>query len=573
MEKNTVFLKSIAFSGYKSFGSKIQKLDNLSKINIFIGPNNYGKSNVLRVINEIYPKYVAGKGLNLVEIDRPKPHYTPLIIGIPFDINKIQNNLSTQSINTIAKIIENIKILQDSPTAWCYFDNNKQCLISSHSEQIFKNITDYDLKTLWSNLSGRTGGGRKQNWEPETFVQLVPHFTSYRTKMIPAIRSIGNAESISDTLCGKDMIPRLADLQRPDINDKYDSKKEQFEKINYFLRTVIDKDDATIEIPNNKSAIYVKIDQKILPLDSLGTGIHQVIILATASTITSDHIICIEEPELHLNPILQKKLIRYLEKFTDNQYMITTHSAALMDTPNAEIYQISMSEDQSVITHVSSNQHKFEICSHLGYHPSDLLQANCIIWVEGPSDRIYLKKWIAAQNDKLIEGIHYSIMFYGGRLASHISGLDLSEIVDDLISLKQLNRNSAIIIDSDKSAENSEINPTKQRLQLEFNKKSGFCWITEGKEIENYIPDYILSEAIGKIHPQKEAKRISKFSNPMEIKDSGKIKKYANKVKVAQYIVDTYPDLDMGQYDLVEKINDLIQFIESSNPSILLVNS
>ena len=47
-----------------------------------------------------------------------------------------------------------------------------------------------------------------------------------------------------------------------------------------------------------------------------------------------------------------------------------------------------------------------------------ILQANCVVWVEGPSDRIYLKHWIEAVTSELIEGLHYSIMFYGGRLLS-----------------------------------------------------------------------------------------------------------------------------------------------------------
>lgn len=448
MKNNCVILKAIAFAGYKSFGEQIQKLNYLSKINILIGPNNHGKSNVLKFIYDIYPKYQKSKGFSLDEIDRPKPNYSILKIGIPFDGNKIPNGLSAQSTDTINRIIASIKKVQQENEAWFYFDNNKKCLIHDISDQIFTEIEDRELSKLWQELTrSGGGGGRTQHWEPEILEYLTPNHPVYNIEVIPAIRSIGNEKAITDSLCGKDMIPRLADLQRPDINDKYESKKEQFQQINCFLRSVINKEDAEIEIPDNKSSIYVKIDKKVLPLESLGTGIHQVIIIATASTVINGKVICIEEPELHLNPILQKKLIRYLEKFTDNQYIITTHSASLMDTPNAEVYQVSMSDNQSIVTHVSSNQQKSGICNHLGYHPSDLLQANCVIWVEGPSDRIYLNKWITTKNENLIEGIHYSIMFYGGRLASHISGLDIDELADDLISLKQLNRKSAIIID------------------------------------------------------------------------------------------------------------------------------
>ena len=88
------------------------------------------------------------------------------------------------------------------------------------------------------------------------------------------------------------------------------------------------------------------------------------------------------------------------------------------------------------------------ICVDLGYRASDLLQANCIIWVEGPSDRIYLKYWLKAYDPDLVEGVHYTIMFYGGRLLRHLSADD--EEIDEFINLRRINQNLVIIIDSDR---------------------------------------------------------------------------------------------------------------------------
>jgi hypothetical protein len=49
------------------------------------------------------------------------------------------------------------------------------------------------------------------------------------------------------------------------------------------------------------------------------------------------------------------------------------------------------------------------------------------IWVEGPTDRIYLQQWIKLPRSNLEEGVDYSIMFYGGRLLSHLTPDDEEE--------------------------------------------------------------------------------------------------------------------------------------------------
>ena len=53
-----MILNGIAISGYRSFNGHIQFLSPLAKINLIIGKNNSGKSNILRFINNHLSAYI-----------------------------------------------------------------------------------------------------------------------------------------------------------------------------------------------------------------------------------------------------------------------------------------------------------------------------------------------------------------------------------------------------------------------------------------------------------------------------------------------------------------------------------
>lgn len=582
MNHNNILIESFSLSGYRSFGKNIQRFESFSKINLFIGQNNSGKSNILRFINDIFPKLSQNNALQLDALDKHMPSGTEFTAGVAVSLKKDANGdyaefnkevitkfrepvRNTQAPGFALMVFQKKKEIDDSENVWFDFGANLK-LIENNWKEAFDILSDEDIYNLWTGLTTSSQGGREQHWYPTSLKLLTPKFKSLNSVLIPAIRKVGEKGSVSDNFSGKGIIERLVRLQNPDVHNQSDRNK--FESINKFLRNVTDNLTATIEIPHERDTILVHMDGKTLPLESLGTGIHEVIILASAATILENTAICMEEPELHLNPVLQKKLVRYLLNSTNNQYFITTHSASLLDTPTAEIYHINLESGESIIHKVTSDKHKSEICRDLGYHPSDLLQSNCIIWVEGPSDRIYLNFWISSFSSTLIEGIHYSIMFYGGRLASHLSGNDLDSLIEDFISLRRLNRRSIIVIDSDKDKPRTRINATKKRLREEFDFGPGFAWITEGREIENYLSSESLKEAISCTKPSaKINSTFGKFENTLSVITRGKKKAQASKVDVAKYITKKTP-VNFNILDLKKQIQKIVRFIGESNPGV-----
>lgn len=216
-----------------------------------------------------------------------------------------------------------------------------------------------------------------------------------------------------------------------------------------------------------------------------------------------------------------RRLFRYLEEYAveNNVHIfLTTHSSTALDlfgsSPNAQIVSVTHDGKSARAKTISAHFDQLSVIAELGAKPSDLLQANGIIWVEGPSDRVYINKWIQLFSDgKWREGRDYQCAFYGGALLARLGVAD-PKAEEDFVNLLQINPNLVLICDGDRTAEKGAGSRLKERVrkikkQVE-NVPNSHIWVTEAKEIENYLSGELLSSYAANGTP-RDPKQYDRF--------------------------------------------------------------
>ena len=232
--------------------------------------------------------------------------------------------------------------------------------------------------------------------------------------------------------------------------------------------------------------------QTTVALSKMGSGVKTVLLVLLAIHVISEvaykrskqHcIFCFEELENNLHPAIQKRLFRFLRDVVRNEHcvmLITTHSHVVIDLfsndEDAQLIHVSHDEKDirlSKVEAVTARGHQTKVFDDLGVRASDLLQSNCVIWVEGPSDRVYFSKWISLYDPTLQEHDHFEFAFSGGTLLSHYKYVDESNTGNDesntCIEALRLNRNAIVLMDSDKKGLEHSLKPRVDRIVKELN--------------------------------------------------------------------------------------------------------
>jgi putative ATP-dependent endonuclease of the OLD family len=505
-------LLGFGIANYRSFDNDGFLIEDIRKINVFIGKNNCGKSNVLRTlallreINDVGHSHALKSFDSNVDTHRRSGQRPSITIIIPAASLFSHPGFSSTGLPEYyeSKAGNNIKLRWNHGTGVIEGSHPFDVFSCSQLGLIHKilfpsqsfNTSPVDKDLYYNNLSPALIKLAANALQGLQQYLAIPVFREIRKTTDPRITE-------DEVFNGHNIIAKLREMQHPKVGR--DDDQVLFYKIQDYIRELVGDSTLTWEIPNSDDRIYIRVKDTKLPLDSYGTGLHHLVLMCSALAMYENHYVTIEEPEIHLHPELQRHFLRFIAK-TNNTSFITTHSNVFLDfQQDANIFHVRHNGVRSTVDHVNTSPAARAILTDTGYKASDLLQSNGIVWVEGPSDRIYLNKWLSLLAPELIEGIHYAIVFYGGKVLSHFCCND--ETAEDLVEMLRINTNALVIMDRDGDLPTVNLNATKERIRCEVGE--GSCWVTEGREVENYLSATLLGRFLE-----------DKYSKPLTVKFS-----------------------------------------------------
>jgi energy-coupling factor transporter ATP-binding protein EcfA2 len=487
-------LIEIAVANYRSIGSNPIPLDLTHKCTILVGPNNAGKSTLLRAIDRALTEFrrfhlTGYKPTLLSELDYHGRSLTnaPAFV-LTFKSTPSEDWAANAGLETVSFTLK-----------WGMRGLGVEDASFAHLTDLAK------VNALAANfLNVRFGAGTPLDLYRPKLLELAPRLFEMaardlpETALIPEFRRIRDGENYA--LDGTRLVERLAELQSPEIGQDDDSKK--FLAIQQFARELLALPDARLDVSHRTKQLTVESAGLRLPLEHYGTGVHELIIMLTAVIAAGRKIVLVEEPEIHLHPYLQRRFMEFISSSDAKHVVLSTHSSALVNSAerlkDVTIVQLKQKDNATTSQLLVSGALLAGAFKDLGLQPSDFVLANGIVWVEGPSDRVYLNRWLELLAPELQEGRDFIVMFYGGKLLSHLC-VDHDALDPAFIELLKINPNAVVVCDSDRAAEDGEIRATKSRIQQECSTTGAMFWLTDGREIENYIPPRVVETVCARL--------------------------------------------------------------------------
>jgi predicted ATPase len=465
------------------------------RLTAFVGPNNAGKSTILKFFYELRSIFQSGDKLKAANVSPSGPRFAP-----PKEVTDPEELFCNENDQDIEILVEcapmEFEELAFGPRGLPPFVPTQIRFVLSRATKAVTSAILCGSDWLENQLQ-RMGPSVYTN--PSNNEQVIDCRSIFAacdlvgdTLYVPAFRNlinVGANDSFYDILTGDAFVRNWSNAAGPGLR----SRNEAVASLNESVEAVFRLKRFELVAATDQRSLQAYIDRKPYKLSELGTGLAQFIMVMFSARLSRSAFVLIDEPETGLHPSLQIDFLTTLADTARIGSLFATHSIGLARSVADKTYTVVRTGGHSELRDFDAQTNVAEFLGEMSYSGSVELGYRKVLLVEGFTEIKAVQQFL-----RMLKIDHeVTVVPLGGNtvIRSHPERA--------LVELRRLSCNIFALIDSERASASAEVDKVRKRFARTCERFGVDCHILNRRSIENYFTDDAIRKTQISVQPPK----------------------------------------------------------------------
>jgi energy-coupling factor transporter ATP-binding protein EcfA2 len=464
-----------------------------------VGPNNSGKSSLLKFFYEMRPvfdMFNSGMSAHIFVTNTP-----PLTFGPQptlFDRHEFFNNSNTRDLHIDIRLSEQLEeagipkadrvrltVLHNTNNWRATIDNIPQ-FTGPRNDMSISNGLLYAASTPIVNLGPL--------FEAFQLLKDTLYIGPFRNAI-----NIGSSDTYFDIPVGQAFIGTWKHFR----SGSQKQNNEACHQLTAEIQDIFGFKSLDITPSADDRSLQFMINGRSFKLHEVGSGLAQFLMVLAAAATRKPAYILIDEPELNLHPALQSKFLTTLGSYAKCGVLFATHSLGLARQCADTLYTVRNPENSgSSIKEWNTTTSFAEFLGELGYSGYREMGFSKILFVEGKTEIKTFQEFLR----KLKRDHEFVVLSLAG------SDMINPSIEQELSEVLRLSDKVFSIIDSEREKEKAPLAPSREGFVGVCKKLGIKCHVLTRRATENYFPESAVKVLGENFHALTEFEALSSAS-------------------------------------------------------------